>query len=393
MQQDKRPLIVHVIHHLVMGGMENGLVNLINRLPESRFRHAIVCIENDSDFRQRIVRGDVEIIALHRSQIGVWKLRVELFRLFQRLRPAIVHTRNLSGLDGLPPAWLAGIPCRIHGEHGRDIDDLHGDNRKLAWLRALHRPFVTRYIMVSKDLERYLINRVGVAAERITQIYNGVDTERFAPDALKPIGVLPPGFLGENKIVIGALGRIQPVKDQATLLKAFAELKKTAPELAGKVYLALVGDGPLLAELRQFAQTLGIAEQIWAPGARNDTPAVYRSLDIFVQPSLAEGISNTVLEAMSSGLPVVATAVGGNVELVEDGVTGRFFQPGDVDSLVKILAGYLADPGLRAAHADAARQTAVERFSLATMAAKYQEVYESLLPAQLNGAQCAPYKR
>ncbi len=386
MQQDKRPLIVHVIHHLVMGGMENGLVNLINRLPESRFRHAIVCIENDSDFRQRIVRGDVQIIALHRSQIGVWKLRVELFRLFQRLRPAIVHTRNLSGLDGLPPAWLAGIPCRIHGEHGRDVDDLHGDNRKLAWLRALHRPFVTRYITVSKDLERYLINRVGVAAERITQIYNGVDTERFAPDALKPTGVLPPEFLGENKVVIGALGRIQPVKDQATLLKAFAELKKTAPELAENVYLALVGDGPLLAELRQFAQTLGIAEQVWAPGARNDTPAVYRSLDIFVQPSLAEGISNTVLEAMASGLPVVATAVGGNVELVEDGVTGRLFQPGDVGYLVKILAGYLADPALRAAHADAARKTAVERFSLTAMAAKYQEVYESFLPAQFNGA-------
>ena len=380
MQQDKRPLIVHVIHHLVMGGMENGLVNLINRLPELHFRHAIVCIENDSDFRQRIARSDVEIIVLHRSQIGVWKLRVELFRLFRRLRPAIVHTRNLSGLDGLPPAWLAGIPCRIHGEHGRDVDDLRGDNRKLAWLRALHRPFVTRYITVSKDLERYLINRVGVAAERITQIYNGVDTERFAPDALKPIGVLPSEFLGENKIVIGALGRIQPVKDQATLLKAFAELKKTAPELTDKVYLALVGDGPLLAELRQLAQTLGIAEQVWAPGARNDTPAVYRSLDIFVQPSLAEGISNTVLEAMASGLPVVATAVGGNVELVEDGVTGRWFQPGDIGSLAKILAGYLADPGLRTAHADAARKTAVESFSLAAMAAKYQEVYESLLP-------------
>ncbi|MFO1430917.1 MAG: TIGR03088 family PEP-CTERM/XrtA system glycosyltransferase [Candidatus Competibacteraceae bacterium] len=380
MQQDKRPFIVHVIHHLVMGGMENGLVNLINRLPESRFRHAIVCIENDSEFRQRIARDDVQIIPLHRSQIGVWKLRVELFRLFRKLRPAIVHTRNLSGLDALPPAWLAGIRCRIHGEHGRDVDDLRGDNRKLAGLRALHRPFVTHYITVSKDLERYLINRVGVAAERITQIYNGVDTERFAPDTRKPTDVLPPEFLGENKIVIGALGRIQPVKDQATLLKAFAELRKTVPELAGNAYLALVGDGPLLAELRQLAQTLGIAEQVWMPGARNDTPAVYRSLDIFVQPSLAEGISNTVLEAMASRLPVVATAVGGNVELVEDGVTGRWFRPGDVDSLVKILAGYLADPGLRAAHADAARKTAVERFSLAAMATKYQEVYESLLP-------------
>jgi hypothetical protein len=106
--------------------MENGLVNLINNMPTNAYRHAIVCIEDYSEFRKRITRKDVEVFALHRSQIGVWRLRHELFKICRRLRPNIVHSRNQSGLDALLPAKLAGVPHTIHGEHGWDIDDLNG---------------------------------------------------------------------------------------------------------------------------------------------------------------------------------------------------------------------------------------------------------------------------
>ena len=92
--------VVHVIHHLVIGGMENGVVNLINRLPADRFKHAVVCIEDFSDFRDRIQLPDVEVFALHRSKIGAFRLRWELLRLFRNLRPDIVHSRNLSGQIG-----------------------------------------------------------------------------------------------------------------------------------------------------------------------------------------------------------------------------------------------------------------------------------------------------
>ena len=157
-----------------MGGMENNLVNLINRMPASSFRHAIACVEDFTDFRSRLVKPDVEVFALHRSRIGVQRLRLELFRLCRRLRPRIVHSRNRSGLDVLLPARLAGVRYRVHGEHGWDVGDLLGESRKLLLLRRLHAPLVSRYITVSKDLERYLTRRVGVAAGRVTQIYNGV---------------------------------------------------------------------------------------------------------------------------------------------------------------------------------------------------------------------------
>jgi sugar transferase (PEP-CTERM/EpsH1 system associated) len=376
MAVDERPLIMHVIHHLWMGGMENGLVNLVNKLPEGQFRHVIVCIEDDSDFRERLSRKDVSIVVMNRSRIGVWVLRRQLFVLCWRLKPAIVHSRNLSGLDALLPARLAGVRYCMHGEHGRDVDDLEGNNRKLALLRALHRPLVSRYITVSKDLERYLVGRVGVATKHITQIYNGVDTERFSPTSHKPRGVLPGNFLGANKIVIGTVGRLQAVKDQATLMRAFADLLKAVPELAGHVYLAVVGGGALLEQLRSLGDSLAISENLWLPGKAENVPDILRSFDIFVLPSLAEGISNTILEAMAVGLPVIATAVGGNVELVKAGVNGQLFSAGDSNALQDLIAAYVTNDALRKQHGQAARTTAVTQFSLEAMVVAYQKVYE-----------------
>ena len=378
MIEDPRPLILHVIHHLYIGGMENGLVNLVNRLPESRFRHAIACVEDYSDFRKRLTRNDVDVFALHRSRIGVWRMRREIFNLCRRLRPALIHTRNLSGLDALAPARLAGVPRCVHGEHGWDVDDLNGHRWKPAMLRRLHRPLVDRYVTVSKHLAHYLVERVGVASERITWISNGVDSERFKPAAIREIGALPPGFAAEDSIVVGSVGRIQAVKDHVTLVRAFSDVSRTNPTLARRLRLAIVGDGPLLEPLRALVKESGIEAKTWLPGAVGDVPHVLRSFDFFVLPSLAEGVSNTVLEAMCSGLPILATNVGGNVEIVDDGVSGQFFNPRDVQTLARLIAEYANDPQLRATHARAARRAAIERFCIDRMVDQYGAIYASM---------------
>jgi sugar transferase (PEP-CTERM/EpsH1 system associated) len=372
------PLVLHVIHHLVVGGMENGLVNLINRMPPQRFRHAIACVEDYSDFRQRLQRPDVEVFALKRSRIGVWALRRELYQLCKRLRPALVHTRGQSGLDALLPARLAGVRHSVHGEHGWDVGDLHGQARKPVVLRRLHSPLVDRYVTVSKDLERYLIDRVHIGASRITQIYNGVDTERFAPAAADFMAPWPSGFAAADSFVIGTVGRIQAVKDQATLVRAFAALVGRDPDLRRRLRLAIVGDGPLFTELKQLVADLGVADLAWLPGSLHDTSAAMRALDVFVLPSLNEGISNTILEAMASGVPVLATDVGGNPELVEAERTGRLFTPGDVAALTRLLTNYVADTALVRRHAHQARERAVEQFGLAGMVGRYQAVYDEL---------------
>lgn len=375
----KPPLVLHVIHHLFMGGMENGLINLINNMPAQRFRHAIACIEDYSDFRERIRTPGVEVYPLYRSRTGVWRLRRNLFELCRKLQPAIVHSRNTSGLDALLPARLAGVRRCVHSEHGWDVDNLKGEKWKVNLNRRLHAPLVSRYITVSEDLKRHLVQRVGIAADRIVQIYNGVDTARFAPQAAHAVDLLPAGFRGEDSIVVGAVGRIQPVKDQATLMRAFAALRERAPDAWPRLRLAIAGNGPLLEALRALATDLGIVAQCWLPGAQEDVPSVLRAFDVFVLPSLNEGISNTILEAMATGLPVVATAVGGNVELVKSGETGCLFAPRDVETLAGILHRYVQDAALRRAHGEAARRVAQERFSLTAMVANYQGVYEQLM--------------
>ena len=378
MNGSERPLVLHVIHHLVIGGMENGLVNLINHMEPSRYRHAVACIEDYSDFRDRIVDPEVEVVALHRSTTGLGGVRRSLFSLCRRLMPTIVHTRNLSGLDALLPARLAGVPHRIHSEHGWDVDDLDGRLWKRALLRRLHSPLVDRYIAVSKHLERYLVERIGIRARRISQIYNGVDTQRFASGGKSLDSSLPPYMNGEQLVVVGTVGRIQKVKDQATLVRAFAALCSRRPDLRERMRLGVVGSGPLLPELKALADTLGVGEAAWFPGAMNNIPEILRDFDLFVLPSLNEGISNTVLEAMASGLPVVASAVGGNVEIVEDGGYGRLFAPGDVDGLCEHLEAYASNPALREAHSVNARRSAVGRFSLNAMVTGYQQVYDQI---------------
>ena len=183
---DPRPLVAHVMHRFDIGGMENGIVNLINHMPADAYRHVIIALTEVTDFRRRIKRDDVQFIALNKPPGHAFWIYPQLFRLFRGLRPDIVHTRNLGTLEVVVPAWAAGVPARIHGEHGRDFDDLDGSNKKNQWLRRIYRPFVTYYIALSRDLDDYLTRAVGIPPEKVIQIYNGVDAERFHPAVSRP---------------------------------------------------------------------------------------------------------------------------------------------------------------------------------------------------------------
>ena len=148
-----RPLVAHVVYRFDTGGLENGIVNLINHMPTSAYRHLVVALtEVVPGFARRIERDDVKFIALHKPPGHGAKLYPQLFRLFREQRPAIVHTRNLAALECQVPAALAGVPVRIHGEHGRDVGDLDGTRWRYQWLRRAYRPFVHKYVALSRDL-------------------------------------------------------------------------------------------------------------------------------------------------------------------------------------------------------------------------------------------------
>ena len=381
------PIIAHVIYQLAVGGLENGLVNVINRMPVDRYHHVIISLNACTDFRNRIKNPNVEVHVLQKRPGKDLRLYGKLWRLFRHLKPDIVHTRNLATLEAQLPALVAGVPYRIHGEHGRDMHDLDGTSKKYQLLRRLFRPLIHRYIALSLELERYLQEQIGVPEGKISHICNGVDTEKFTPTGAQARAALPGDFSGSDKIVIGTVGRMEAVKDQITLAHAFVRLVNEYPGGRESLRLIMVGDGALRESARLILEEAGLAQAAWLPGEREDVPDMLRAMDVFVLPSLAEGISNTILEAMASGLPIVATDVGGNDELVDQDKTGFLVPRGEPAALADAIRMYIDNPELRRLHGANARKRSEDEFSIDTMVQRYQDVYD----AQLNtGMEMAP---
>jgi glycosyltransferase involved in cell wall biosynthesis len=178
---------------------------------------------------------------------------------------------------------------------------------------------------------------------------------------------------------VGTVGRLDPIKNHRGLLQAFHAILERHPDWRGRVRLIIAGDGPLRAELAPLAADLGLGDSVWFPGARPDVPELMRAMDVFVLPSINEGISNTILEAMSTGRPVVAGRTGGNPELVVDGLTGALYDPDGEGALAAALEKYVQQSDLRRSHGEAARRRVVEQFSLEAMVARYGDFYDDVL--------------
>ncbi|GAO34858.1 sugar transferase [Sulfuricella sp. T08] len=373
------PLIVHVIYSLDVGGLENGLVNLINNMPRDRYRHAIVCLHSFTDFAKRIQGSDVPIYSLDKKPGKDLGLYVRLGRLLRQLKPDIVHTRNLAALEGQVVAAIAVSARRVHGEHGREVD-VAGLNIKYNLLRRMIRPFVHRYIAVSRDLEQWLIDQIGVEPSRIKQIYNGVDSQKFRPWRVEdPAPPWQAQLANDQHVIIGSVGRMAVIKDHLTLVRAFIMLIQQHPQLRETTRLVIVGDGPCRENCAQLLAEAGLSDCAYLMGEQNDVAELMRAMDIFVLPSLGEGVSNTILEAMATGLPVVATQVGGNPELVQASVTGRLIPADAPQAMAQALFDYVNDAQLRVSHGRAGRAIIEHQYSLPTMVSAYMQTYDTVL--------------
>ncbi len=364
----QQKVIAHVVYRLSVGGLENGLVNLINSSPADKYRHIVISLTEHTDFRLRIKREDTQFYELHKKEGKDYGVYFRLWRLLRKLRPDILHTRNVGTLECVVPAFLAGVKSRIHGEHGRDMVDIDGTNKKFIFLRRLCSPFVSTFVALSQDLEQWLVETVLIPKRKVVQFYNGVDTERFFP-ALRS---------SSKQVIIGTVGRLSAEKDQMTLLKAFVHLKKLVND-GFDIHLLIVGDGPLMTEIEQYIKDEDIDNVVELVGEVDDTSKQLRRMDIFVLPSLGEGISNTILEAMACGLPVVATNVGGNPELIRDGGTGYLVAPDDPVSMAKAIKRYLTDTDVGSRHGAAGRKLVEERFSIGCMVGRYVSLYDSCI--------------
>ena len=345
-----------------------GVLKLVNGLDPGRI-HSTVCSTQRAKTLAPLLSSSVNFVEFERRDGNNPKLIWDLYRLFRRERPHIVHTHAWGTLlEGLIAARLARVPIVVHGEHG--TLQLHPRQRlcqRLAWSR------VDRLLSVSSRLAERMARDVKFPLSSIQTIRNGVDLARFAglPDraaARRALG------LPADSIVVGAVGRLVPVKDHAGLLEAIAVLGRTGL----RPLVVIAGDGPLRGELDDRATALGISNQVRLLGHRQDIETVLAAFDVFTLPSRSEGLSNTILEAMAAGLPVVATQVGGADEMVEDEKTGVLIPPSSPQALAAALRRMLSDPARRETMGRAGRARVEREFALARTLRAYEELYIEL---------------
>jgi sugar transferase (PEP-CTERM/EpsH1 system associated) len=247
-------------------------------------------------------------------------------------------------------------------------------------VRRLLAPFIDVHVVVSEHLQRWLVECVRVAPEKVRVVRNGVDAARFMPLVERDRVREEEGY-GRTDHVFGAVGRLTPVKDHRTLLEAFHAVSMRRPECR----LVLVGDGAERPLLEEQVRQRGLADRVRIVGHRVDVTRWLGMMDVFVHPSLMEGMSNAVLEAMAVGLPVVATAVGGNPEIVEHGVGGSLVPPSSPSALADAMLSYCGDDRMRMAHGAAARERVEKDFPLMKMVAGYTAVYRDALARRGRG--------
>lgn len=363
--------IQHVLLNLQPGGLENGVVNVVNGLDPRRFRSSLCCLQSAGKFANRVCAPDASIQEMGLRGGNNYRLPWRLAQLFRRTQPDIVHTRNPEAFFyGFLGAKLARVPALIHSEHGRTFPD----KWHRLWVQRLFTRYTDTVFAVTQQLKRELVREVGLPATRIEVVYNGVDLSRCVPTDRESVRRHLGASVGD--IVIGSVGRMVPVKNYPLLLRAVQGLAENT-----NIIVMLVGDGPELAALMAMARALGLGERVRFLGYRDDVFELLAAMDVFVLPSISEGMSNTLLEAMAAGVPVVASDVGGNPEIVRDEVDGLLFPTADEAALRERLQRVCTAPSLRACLGKAGRERVLDGFSIEAMIARYERLYQRVYAA------------
>ena len=359
--------VLHIVLGLQVGGLEKFVLDLVSAM-DGNVDAKVLCLET-ADGINGVLRGE-RIFELKKPPGLRLGIAAAISKIAKREKVDLIHTHNPSphfygGLAGI----ASGIPV-IHTKHGRN----YPDSARKVWLNRISSLMTDRVVAVSGDSAKVCTAIEKVNAKKVQTILNGIDIEKFIPlpfgyDFLAEFG------LSEGVSVIGIVARLSPEKDHATLLHACKILKEKKEEF----HLLIIGDGPLREHLETLSAELDLGREVVFTGMRNDIAELLRGLDLFVLTSTTEGISLTLLEAMASGLPVVATRVGGNPEVVVDGETGFLVPAKDPQSLAKRMIDLLHNRALSIDMGKRGRRRVEEQFSIKATSQKYLTLYEEIL--------------
>jgi glycosyltransferase involved in cell wall biosynthesis len=381
--------ILHVVTSLGRGGAERALADLVTHADAARFRHIVCYLHGPHDLADELRAAGVEPICLDAPSRRGWIAAArKLPAVIAEREPALVQSvtfeANLAARlaargRGLPLlSWLVSMeydPASV-----RAAGWSRRSNAARRWLDSWSaRLSGARFVACSDAVRGSAITRMGIAPDRIETIYNPVDLGALQPQPGEAEALRRELGLPDDAFVYFNVGRMDAPKAQGLLIEAFAQVAGEQPDAV----LVILGRGGLQAELRRQAVALGVAERVrFAGGAPRIAPFLALA-DIFVFPSLLEGLPVALLEAMCAGVPAIASDIAPHVEVVDPGVTGLLARAGSAEALARRMREHYADPAQRRTIAAAARAAAVGRFSTATIVPQWQALYARMaLPSR-----------
>ena len=370
--QKRKIKIIHIITGIAVGGAENHLLSLLGKLDRRKYKIDLAYLKDKAELKDAFESIGISPIRIDLKSnydlIALWRL----FRLIKRERYNIVHT-HLFHADtyGTLAAYLAKVPIIISSKHN-DEEFL----QKLVY-KMLHRVttlFSKKIIALSDHVKDYVV-RIGVGnPDKVKTIYYGLDWRPY--DNLNRSYTVREEFgIDKRTILIGTIARLTKQKGLKYLLEAFRQVLDTEKNCK----LMIVGRGELEDELKNLSKELGIEDKVIFTGFREDIPEIMHSLDIFVLPSLWEGLGRVFLEAMAARKPIVATNVSAIPEVIANGETGILVPPRNPGALVKGILHLIKNPDAVIRMGEAGRKRLEEKFSIEEMVRKTKEIYESLI--------------
>ncbi|MFH1215529.1 MAG: glycosyltransferase [Pseudomonadota bacterium] len=361
--------IMHLLPSLDPGGMENGVVNLVNGHKEPFLGH-ICCLENTGSFQKRIANPAVQVHIMNKKPGFKLGLVFQLAQLLRQAKIDIVHTHNhLTLVYGIPAAKIAKVPIIIHGEHGSPF---HYNLKRRLIYQWCYRQMDALFV-VAQSLGCEIVETKGVGWGKIKIVPNGVDTNIFQGSQKDDI-LLKKLDIKKGDFVIGSIGRVEPIKNYEIMPLVAAEIKKKFPNVKWLV----VGDGSGLSRLKKEILEKNLVNDFILPGKTDNVPAMLSLMDIFVLPSLNEGMANSILEAMSCGKPIIATDVGANSELICDGENGYIIPKNEERPLIDKILYLLENPEICKSFGEKSRQKVESKWSMGAMIDSYQKIYSEI---------------
>jgi glycosyltransferase involved in cell wall biosynthesis len=362
-----------ILPSMPRAGMEMVSAALGRALHKRGHEVGFTCIEGIGEVGMALRRDGFRVVHVDTPGLRPNLVPRELGAWFRTIKPDVVHIH--SGV------WLKAAQAAHHARVRSTVYTLHGirpvENWYTPWYNRLAAMRTGRMVAVSGSLRNYLVNRIGVPQERVHVVHNGVSTESFQPRPRS--GQLRREFgIPEHARVIGCVARLHPVKNHDLLIDAFARVRQRQPE----AFLLLVGDGARRAEVQQKVQDLQLQHAVRITGELESIAPVYNEMEVFALSSHIEGTSISILEAMSSGVPVVATAVGGNPALLDGGRRGLLAPAGDVQEFAMAILRLLADDELRQRLSEQGRTDVASHYSVERMAEEYEHVYIAAVKPQ-----------